>query len=321
MLLGSCGARCMVPTETPVKLDSNMQGVEFKEPPAVSTDLVCDMSSNFCSKPVDVSKYGVLYAGAQKNIGPAGATIMIVRDDLMGKHRCCLSCQCAERIHHIHVLHASAACSGACKTGPAAAGHVSPAAHTAALRCQSGLTLSSRPHSWVSFVHRKETPSVLEYDTMKDSLFNTPPCYTIYMCALLGCIAIPPSAHAPMSRVHMCAASSPAMQGGRGHSWSCACRCGLVFAHMKAQGGVPAYYKTNQRKAQLLYDTIEGSGGFYASPVNPKDRPAPDLICSWGLFCSSLAWVLASGSSRHPKPDLRLHVAGQVQKPLLGFVC
>ncbi len=43
------------------------------------------MSSNFCSKPVDVSKYGLIYAGAQKNIGPAGVTVIIVRDDLIGK--------------------------------------------------------------------------------------------------------------------------------------------------------------------------------------------------------------------------------------------
>jgi hypothetical protein len=44
-----------------------------------------DMSSNILSKPVDVSKYGLIYAGAQKNIGPAGLTIVIVRDDLVGK--------------------------------------------------------------------------------------------------------------------------------------------------------------------------------------------------------------------------------------------
>ena len=49
--------------------------------------LVADMSSNFCSKPVDVSKYGLIYAGAQKNIGPAGLTIVIVRKDLVGKAR------------------------------------------------------------------------------------------------------------------------------------------------------------------------------------------------------------------------------------------
>ena len=65
-----------------------VQGVEFKETPDVPSMLVADMSSSFCSKPVDVSKYGVIYAGAQKNIGPAGATIMIVREDLLGKQRC-----------------------------------------------------------------------------------------------------------------------------------------------------------------------------------------------------------------------------------------
>jgi phosphoserine aminotransferase len=43
------------------------------------------MSSNILSKPVDVAKYGLIYAGAQKNIGPAGLTIVIVRDDLIGK--------------------------------------------------------------------------------------------------------------------------------------------------------------------------------------------------------------------------------------------
>ena len=42
------------------------------------------MSSNILSKPVDVSKYGVIYAGAQKNMGPAGVTVVIVREDLLG---------------------------------------------------------------------------------------------------------------------------------------------------------------------------------------------------------------------------------------------
>lgn len=48
-------------------------------------EIVCDMSSNICSKPVDISKYGVIYAGAQKNMGPAGVCIAIVREDLIGK--------------------------------------------------------------------------------------------------------------------------------------------------------------------------------------------------------------------------------------------
>jgi phosphoserine aminotransferase len=47
--------------------------------------LVCDMSSNFCSRPVDWSKFGVVYAGAQKNVGPAGVCIAVIRKDLLGK--------------------------------------------------------------------------------------------------------------------------------------------------------------------------------------------------------------------------------------------
>lgn len=49
--------------------------------------LVADMSSNILSKPVDISKYGLIYAGAQKNMGPAGLTIVIVREDLIGNAR------------------------------------------------------------------------------------------------------------------------------------------------------------------------------------------------------------------------------------------
>ncbi|MBS3936675.1 MAG: 3-phosphoserine/phosphohydroxythreonine transaminase [Sulfuritalea sp.] len=61
-------------------------GVEFHWTPKTGdVPLVCDMSSNILSKPIDVSKYGLIYAGAQKNIGPAGLTIVIVREDLVGK--------------------------------------------------------------------------------------------------------------------------------------------------------------------------------------------------------------------------------------------
>ncbi len=61
-------------------------GVEFNWIPETGdVPLVCDMSSNILSRPVDVSKFGLIYAGAQKNIGPAGLTIVIVRDDLVGK--------------------------------------------------------------------------------------------------------------------------------------------------------------------------------------------------------------------------------------------
>jgi phosphoserine aminotransferase len=61
-------------------------GVEFQEEPvAGDLPLVCDMSSNFISKPIDVAKYGLIYAGAQKNAGPAGVTIVIIRDDLLDR--------------------------------------------------------------------------------------------------------------------------------------------------------------------------------------------------------------------------------------------
>jgi phosphoserine aminotransferase len=61
-------------------------GVEYHFTPDVGdVPLVADMSSNILSRPVDVSRYGLIYGGAQKNIGPAGATIVIVRDDLIGQ--------------------------------------------------------------------------------------------------------------------------------------------------------------------------------------------------------------------------------------------
>ena len=61
-------------------------GVEYHFTPEVgNVPLVADMSSHILSRPVDVAKYGLIYAGAQKNIGPAGLTIVIVRDDLIGQ--------------------------------------------------------------------------------------------------------------------------------------------------------------------------------------------------------------------------------------------
>jgi len=60
-------------------------GVEFHEIPDVgNVPLVADMSSTLLSRPIDVSRFGLIYAGAQKNIGPAGLTIVIIRDDLIG---------------------------------------------------------------------------------------------------------------------------------------------------------------------------------------------------------------------------------------------
>ena len=58
-------------------------GIQFAGIPEVTTPLVCDYSSSILSAPLDVSKFGLIYAGAQKNIGPAGLTIVIIRDDLL----------------------------------------------------------------------------------------------------------------------------------------------------------------------------------------------------------------------------------------------
>lgn len=63
-------------------------GVEYHEIPEVSSaPLVADMSSTLLSRPIDVSRYGIIYGGAQKNIGPAGIALVIVRDDLVGHAR------------------------------------------------------------------------------------------------------------------------------------------------------------------------------------------------------------------------------------------
>lgn len=66
--------------------NETINGVQFHDvPDAGDIPLVCDMSSDILSGPVDVSRFGVIYAGAQKNIGPAGLTVVIVRDDLLGR--------------------------------------------------------------------------------------------------------------------------------------------------------------------------------------------------------------------------------------------
>ncbi len=82
--------------------------------------IISDMSSCFMSEPVDVSRYGMIYAGAQKNLGPAGVTVVIIREDLIGK----------------------------------------------------------APEG---------TPSMMDYKIHdeNDSMFNTPPCYPIYVCKLV----------------------------------------------------------------------------------------------------------------------------------------
>ncbi len=89
------GGFTRVPAQDELSLDQNaayvhftsnetIEGVEFKsEPEAGDVPLICDASSDILSRPVAVEKYGLIYAGAQKNIGPSGVTLVIIRDDLL----------------------------------------------------------------------------------------------------------------------------------------------------------------------------------------------------------------------------------------------
>jgi len=102
-------------------LNNTIYGTKFNQLPETGTvPLVADISSIILSEPIDVSKFGVLYAGAQKNMAPAGLTVVIIREDLIG-----------------HAM--------------------------------------------------DFTPTMFNYQTHSDngSMFNTPPCYTIYICMLV----------------------------------------------------------------------------------------------------------------------------------------
>ena len=104
-----------------ITLNNTIVGTKYSSIPATgSVPLVADISSCILSEPLDVSKFGLLYAGAQKNLGPAGLTVVIVRDDLIGKHA-------------------------------------------------------------------PETPTMLRYDIQakEGSMYNTPPCYAIYILGLV----------------------------------------------------------------------------------------------------------------------------------------
>jgi phosphoserine aminotransferase len=76
------------PSAAYVHFTSNetIEGVEFKSEPEVGeVPLVCDASSDIMSRPIDVRRYALIYAGAQKNLGPSGVTVVILRDDLLGR--------------------------------------------------------------------------------------------------------------------------------------------------------------------------------------------------------------------------------------------
>ncbi len=151
--------------------NETIEGIEFNWLPDVGdVPLVADMSSMILSRPIDVSRYGVIYAGAQKNIGQAGITIVIIREDLI--------------------------------TEPPA-----------------------------------KTPTLYSYRVQADnqSFYNTPPTYSWYIA-------------------------------------------GLVFAWMKRQGGVQAFYELNQRKAKKLYAYIDAHQDFYMNKVHPSCRSLMNVV-------------------------------------------
>ncbi len=95
---GAATQYCDIPAQSGWRLTPNaaylhytpnetIGGVEFPFVPEAPAPLVADMSSTILSRPIDVSRFGLIYAGAQKNIGPAGLCVVIVRDDLLGRAR------------------------------------------------------------------------------------------------------------------------------------------------------------------------------------------------------------------------------------------
>jgi phosphoserine aminotransferase len=146
--------------------NETIQGVQWQSLPATgNVPLVCDASSDVFCKPVDVSKFGVYFACAQKNAGPAGVTMVIIRDDLVEK---------------------------------------SP----------------------------DNLPKLLNYKVLAEgkSMVNTPPCFAVYILKLVT-------------------------------DWL-----------LDDVGGLEKMHERNVEKAQLLYDTIDNSGGFYGGHAVKEDR-------------------------------------------------
>jgi phosphoserine aminotransferase len=156
----------LTPDAAYVHITSNntIEGTQWHEVPDVgSAPLVSDASSDILSRPIDVTKYGLIYAGAQKNLGPAGATIVIVRDDLLQRS-------------------------------------------------------SKSLHTMLNYAIHAEN----------GSLYNTPPVFAIY-------------------------------------------GVGLVLQWLRAEGGLDAIARTNQRKASKLYAEIDRTG-FYRPTAKTADR-------------------------------------------------
>ena len=147
-----------------ITANNTIYGTEWQDFPNVDVPVICDMSSDILSRPVDVTKFSLIYAGAQKNLGPAGVVIVIVKKDFLA-------------------------------------------------------------------TARKDLPPMLSYQNYadNDSLYNTPPVFAIYMV-------------------------------------------NKTLHWIKAQGGVAAIEARNKEKAQLIYDVIDNSNGFYRGHADKASR-------------------------------------------------
>lgn len=79
--------------------NNTIYGTQFQEFPDSPIPVVCDMSSDIFSRPIDINKFDMIYAGAQKNMGPAGVTLVIIKNDLLGKVKRTIPSMLDYRIH------------------------------------------------------------------------------------------------------------------------------------------------------------------------------------------------------------------------------
>jgi phosphoserine aminotransferase len=179
--------------------NETIQGIQFAtEPDTGSVPLICDSSSDFMCRPTDVSKYGMIYAGAQKNMGPAGVTLVIISDEMI------------ERV---------------------------PA----------------------------DQYSMLSYavQAAKGSTFNTPPAFAIYVV-------------------------------------------GLVAKWLRdSVGGLEAIHARNLHKSKLLYDAIDGSGGFYRGHAAADSRSLMNV--TWTMENADLEGALIRGAAEQGLMSLKGH--------------
>jgi phosphoserine aminotransferase len=171
-----------VPKPGEISLDANasyvamctnntIEGTQWSYVPETgAVPLVADMSSDIASRPIDVRKFGLIFAGAQKNLGPSGTTVVIIRKDL------------AEKAND-------------------------------------------------------KIAKILQYRTQikERSLYHTPTTFAIYTV-------------------------------------------GLVLGWIESEGGVAAIEKRNAAKAKLLYDAIDGSGGYFKCPVEAGSRSVMNVV-------------------------------------------